>query len=580
MYKNGSGINIDKLSETKDDSFKNGLEVTISVKTEDYNLEKAIDKLILFEKLHIEFIDKSKSYCSAHVLERSIRNFNNRNVVHYKTFDICKLESTYTGYNRFLKVGNVLYDNEEWGDFETADGIIVNIPIGEVDITPNREALQFTERTKSTIKKHLSETKKELQEITDKIFNKAFTLPQFANYISDTYINDVKDGVTFHINKKDVSIDESKITINNKSVPAGFAKFIKDSWSMYFNKDNIYKIVTDPSIPAYNKVDKGSVVFRKILLEEVHIGTKADKVTKSITLEWFKDNLKCKQCVIIYDIEVLKSHLKAYNVDFLNIEKCIDFLFDNLVLYNLSNDDVPVSYKTSHKVSKKKTKVANTDIIVRNYSGGSFTMCRLEHLKKGHMVVYSKHSKDDKYIRQLSAAITIDNICFITVKSEDLYLFENNRNYTSLEDFLDFKNTILYKLTTAVIILKNFSECGFNVNYWNRYREIPIIIEFYNKYVDYISNAYSITSSTGNVIESLIEKYTTKGWYNKVDVEYYKLNSDDISMINTAKNMRGQALEIIDSLTFLMFGKQLKLGINFPKVNICKYLKQFKYECI
>ena len=100
MYKNGGGINIDKLSEVEGD-FKNGLEVSIEVNLYGFTaLSVSIQKLCLFDKLYIEYKGTNSR------LKRDIEEFNNRKVKNYKNFSRCS--EVISG--RYFRVGNVIYD--------------------------------------------------------------------------------------------------------------------------------------------------------------------------------------------------------------------------------------------------------------------------------------------------------------------------------------------------------------------------------------------------------------------------------------------------------------------------------------
>ena len=84
MYKNGNGINIDRLSVTEGD-FKNGLEVSIKMKI--YNegeLTDAIRTLCLFDKLYVEYSGKNYSIIN------KVREFNER-----KWYDFLSKDSIY-----------------------------------------------------------------------------------------------------------------------------------------------------------------------------------------------------------------------------------------------------------------------------------------------------------------------------------------------------------------------------------------------------------------------------------------------------------------------------------------------------
>ena len=171
MYKNGSGINIDRLSVTEGD-FKNGLEVSIKMKIyAERELIDAIKTLCLFDKLYVEYFGRNYSIIN------EVKEFNGRKVTEYKNFKTCNLHNYYC----YFSLGRVLYtDNERLiaSKFQT-HGLIIDLPIGSVDIIPNREALQFNDRTKKVVNERLNLVKDELQEIVTSALSNDFTLKDF-----------------------------------------------------------------------------------------------------------------------------------------------------------------------------------------------------------------------------------------------------------------------------------------------------------------------------------------------------------------------------------------------------------------
>ena len=585
MYKNGSGINIDKISEISNDSFKNGLEVTVTVNASDRDLETAIRSLVLFEKLHIEYKDTHNSFSySNESLKNLINEFNSRIISHYKTFSI---SNVIPRYKQYVKVGNVLYQTDRLDDLQTDCGIMVDVPIGELDITPSREALQYTDRTLKSLRYHVSEVKKELQEIVDKIQTDNFTLKQFYNFVTSSSIQYEKDSQVLSINRKDISLLEGRYVIQGCQTPDDFASFIEYARHYTIDPSNIYKIFNKTRERIdYRRITKTSIVFSSILNESVYLGHKKDKVTKSVTSKWFEYNTD--GCIVmLYDIDSVKEDLRKYLKDTsaTNIDACIEFLFKILNIKEMSNDSIPKEYLTQHKTSKKKKiELSNNTIPIRVYSSSSYYASTLEEHKSDGLIIYSVNTKEDSNIRMLASLLSpICNVIVITCKKEHLSVLENDSRYISFDDFIDIPNGVLRKLVTAIIILRNFdspalkevkrSVLGYKFSY------LPIYQEFLRKYGKYYDAAIGAAIES-SFVENLIDTYELNGWYNKTDVEYFKISPDEAEALSIMQNMEVNKTEIVKCLAFFMFGKNYKIGLNKPKISICKYLKRLKYECV
>ena len=584
MYKNGKGINIDKLQKIQNSTFKNGLEVSISMKVFEHELCKAFKKLALFDKLHVEYIDKysnSGLYAGYYRLKDYVESFNTRSIANFKTFSICSLDRS----DRYIKVGKILYNNDDWGDFHTSNGIIVDVPIGEVDITPNREELQFTERTKNAISKHIEETKKELQEIVSAINKEDFSMKSFYKYATESYIECTVQNIQLSINRDDVKVNSLAYTINNNPVPIGFEEFLGAIHRMGIDKNNIYKIFNPSMFKGAFKLTRAYADMSYILDGSLNLGIKLDRVTRAVTLDWYTSAFK-SPTVVINDLQALQKQISSYLENSYcytappsAINLYTKFLFDNITTYNMSNDKVPESYKEEYKKAHKKNKapVSGETPIRIYYKDSNYSLGYLRNVIHNGLVVYSAHTKNDSAIRHLTNSLAcLDNIQFITVKKDSLSMFESNKRFMLLEDFMDFENNTLAKVTTARIILRSFDAVLNNQYAEYKFRNLPIVGEFKKKYFKYAS----ASRNTNDTLDALVTKYENNGWYNKADVEYFKINSDDLKVLDTLRTMEEDKSEIVKSIAFFMFGKNDKLGLKVPKINICKYLKQFKYGCI
>ena len=353
MYKNGSGINIDRLSVTEGD-FKNGLEVSIKMKIyAERELIDAIKTLCLFDKLYVEY--SGRNYA---ILNR-VREFNERKVTKYKNFRTCNLHNYYC----YFSLGNVLYtDNERLisSKFQT-NGLIIDLPIGMVDIIPNREALQFNDRTKKVINEKLDLVKDELQETVNSIISEDFTLRDFYLKIVDTSCCRVDNDL--NISYSDVSLDYTRITINNNVIPNNFARFLKDIHYMSIPKTDIYM---NRNLSSY---EVRRLFLKNFIIGDIKLLEKADKTFKNITKSYIAGIANNKAVILNFcGTTALKYAIKSYckNTTYAYSD-CVDFLIDNLNIESIGNDDVPDSYIDYFKGDKKEKRVSADSIKEMSY---------------------------------------------------------------------------------------------------------------------------------------------------------------------------------------------------------------------
>ena len=155
MTKDTGNITINLVSTINTDE-KNGLEVTIKG-TDLYRFSLPLRKLLFFPNIYID---------------NTISDFDYNTywkIVDYHAFKA----ANYRTENIFL-LGNVLYPctcdslSKEAKDFLASivnKGIFIKFNIGELDVTPNREDIIYTNRSIEIIEKRLKEAKKELDDI-------------------------------------------------------------------------------------------------------------------------------------------------------------------------------------------------------------------------------------------------------------------------------------------------------------------------------------------------------------------------------------------------------------------------------
>lgn len=554
MYKNGNGINIDRLSVIEGD-FKNGLEVSIKMRIyHDSELTDAIKTLCLFDKLYVEYFGRNYS-----IINR-VKEFNERKVTEYKNFKTCNLHNSYCYFN----LGKVLYtDNERLilSKFQT-HGLIIDLPIGSVDIIPNREALQFNDRTKKVINERLDLVKDELQEIVTSALSNDFTLKDFYLKLVDDSSCRIDNDL--NINYSDVSLDYTRIKINNKTIPDKFTRFLKEVHYMSIPKTDIYMT---KNLSPY---EVRKLYLKNFITGEVKVFEKADKTFKNITKSYIAGTTKYKAVILNFcGAAALKYAIINYckNLSY-NYSNCIDFLIDNLNIKSIGNDDVPDSYVDYFKKDRKEKRVLADSIKempyrVYRYNSYFNNKDLSPYLKERGIVVYTYNTREDDMLRNLSG-ITDYIPCIqalITVKKEEAVFFEGNKKFVKLEDFM--KRKILKKLATAYIIYTNMTNQGLNSRYYYSSNGlIPLVQEFRNKYKDCLQ----VIANSTSWFEGLVKDFQSKGLVNTQDIEYFKLTEDELKAYKFWTSANEHCKEYTQRFVYKKIGRHPRIGLDLKQL--------------
>ena len=575
MYKNGGGINIDKMSETEGD-FRNGLEVSIKKFIySDSDWRGAIHHLCLFDKLYITY--QGENY----FLKGLANQFNARKITNFNAFSRCSLLSKDKNY---FKVGNVLYDMKDSMDLATTDGLIISLPIGSVDITPNREALQYTDYTNRTINQKIAETKRELQDMVNAHIKGDISMSKFfkqfcdgSNYIIET------DEENFNIDKEDVEIDSSFITIGGEPVPDGYDKFLNNVKYFGIDKSLIHKGI-NKSIYGRRTIDTS---IKHLILGNYVLVNKLDKVTKQVTWLYFTDHVTRTSVVLTYNgLESFKADVERYaknsiHVDESAIKEYVDFLFKNIKIDVMSNDVVPSSYIEAYKQEQrdKRKKVDATKIPIRQYHSTGYRQAYLDDISERGLIVYSSHTQDDQTLKELaSLTYYCDGIGgIITLKAEYLPLLADNRRFITIESFLFLRNKVLSKLVTANIIWHKFAKM------FRKYETMrigfPIWKEFLKKYENE-KKCLDYSNLSSDTFKSISDYYIKKGWVNQYDIQYFSLSREEMQAASVWDRMKEWRSDIIQMLAFQKFGRVPKIGLVPVKIPKLTYIEEKTDESI
>lgn len=554
MYKNGGGINIDQLSVTEGD-FKNGLEVSIEKSIyNDNDLVKAIRGLCLFDRLHISYKGNNSNISS------KVAEFNDRKITHFNTFSRCSLIQ---GSN-FFKVGNIIYDcDDSW--LNTYDSLIIDLPIGSVDITPNREALQFTDFTNNNIKARIAVVKQELQDIINSRINGNMTLAKFCDsfVFPSSYVVTEKDE-QISIDKKDVQVDFSLITLDGEKLPEGYVKFLNSAKYLGIDKTFIHKAINN----SYRNTRVFQQTFKDLILGRFDLIDKADKVTKQVTSQYTIEIITKPTVILVYGgLDSFKNSIEDYvtknldKSDNVNVRECIDFTFRRIPIKIMSNDSIPYSYVEAYKAEqrKKRKKVDIGKVPMRTYHRYGYTIGYLSDLPSKGLVIYSTHTQDDSTLKHISDLVSCASglARVITVKSEYIKLLERKKRFMTMENFMFLRNSTLSKIVTALIIKRNFYEISSKYNII--LTDTPIYREFAKKYREQIECL--IRWSSGETKTSIFRYYESKGWVNQCDIAYFSLTEKEAKSYKGWMDLEEHRYDIVRQIAYKKYGRLPRVGL-------------------
>ncbi len=478
MYKDGNSISIDLLLETDTDN-RNGVTVKIDIaKSDVYKFIQSIrEQLPYFENLYVDY-----TYLDSHNLDSyksSIDDFNNSVIKKYPTFNVSTM---LPGSGMKILLGKVLYplrtQSLKSGFASKAFGypIALRFDIGELEVTPNREEILYTDKNVAAIERKISETITFIENLVIAESNKDFTsIPEYVNAISSN--------ITIVLLR-----DEDKV-VSFTTPPMGVTTGATLNGKKYNKQDflGIYNNIMAASlIPVSFVNDGGKLMQGKNLAMNretlAHIKTNFKKryfaglsdignYTKAWIRETFEDYstfllpIKDTKTMLLKYMRYVKdnqsrkySSVPNYKYDSKIFKLIVKYCIGNLQKIQVITDSsVPQAFIDKKKADMRASRaLAQKSLIdwkqnmnlypLRLSETGMWNMVTdselvsLEDLKdKYHMqVVYAE--KDNKTIRRLSSMFLhssgASNIKFVEVAPTKMKLLSNLQNFTKLETFM------------------------------------------------------------------------------------------------------------------------------------------------
>lgn len=391
MYKDGSGINIDELGRWETEE-SNGLEVQVSLTVTKDKLSEIKHGFVSLIYFNCIYLDDAQD-----LLDGFAKKFNNRQIGQYKTFNVYDYselsEYHYRSYDETsdlsILVGNCLYPFTKKQLAETVGiphqwRIAVKFNIGELDVTPNREAILYNQKTDEAIKKRFTEVLNEIKaEVMRTTNNLNFTslieyykIMKNQSYILNLDIND-KSFVPIIIkhdllNKWDY-LKGSKV--NSKEIPSTQVfRLLQRAFGYYLNEDCIKFYFNYDSKKYYSKVPSFASLSYEKLCTIHRVVTTREPIWRAMLKDYTKDQFKGRDShssifLVISKDKALRQLKWDVLPELIKADKPYNgvnlrFILDNINLESffteINESSIPTEYKTNWEAARKAERQSNS----------------------------------------------------------------------------------------------------------------------------------------------------------------------------------------------------------------------------
>ena len=393
MYKDGAGINIDELGSWDTDE-SNGLEVQVSLTVTRDRLSELKTGFISLVYFNCIYLDDSQD-----LLDGFVSKFNERQVKHYKTFSIYDYSELsaycYNSYGEIsdmsILVGNCLYPFTK-KQLANAVGIpdkwriAVKFDIGELDVTPNREAILYNQKTDEAIKKRFTEVLEEIKSEVMRVTNNLnftslieyYKVMKNQSYVLNLGINggfSVPITINHDLLSKWDYLKGSKV--NSKEIPSTQVfRLLQRALGNHINENSIKFYFNYDSKKYYSKVPSfASLTYEKLCTTHKVITTR-EPVWRAMLKDYTKDRMFKGRRETYQSIFLVISKDKAlqyfkWNVlpDLIRADKPFNganlrFILDNInlesIFTEINESSIPTEYKTNWEAARKAERQSTT----------------------------------------------------------------------------------------------------------------------------------------------------------------------------------------------------------------------------
>ena len=348
MYKDGTDINIDELySEDTDEG--NGVEIKIKLKNsykDAYSFLTELPKQLLFfdsvyfdvDEEIFDILDSHRYYSYSSGEAKDIyKQLKNLKIKRYNTFCVSSFKITSNDSFRIV-LGNVMYnlDSSKVRCDMPPIGIFPMFQVGELEVTPNREEIQYSDKNIKVITDRISEVLKEVEEVYKPELTRDFKyLKAFLNEkrygVIDLMKSESKYLNSIHI------WDISKLTFHGKKIYIG-EKYVFNCLDAAYHTFNPNYILTKGKLKAtkcklkahdfITENEKGNILICDV------------KKLSNRALEYLETE-KCKETEHIYIFKTAPEP-KRTDTDYDNLEWALEE--EIKMIPPFSEKDVPDSF--------------------------------------------------------------------------------------------------------------------------------------------------------------------------------------------------------------------------------------------
>lgn len=583
MYKDAGKICIDKIFEsaTTED---NGLEVEVNTERNEYSV---YDKIVLgIQNLTFYnnvYVDDPENVLSSD----NMKSFNNRKIKEFRTFKVCNQD----GISNSLLMGNVLYPINsgiisKW--FPGIDNLPIAIKcnIGDVDITPSRETLLYSQKTIDTIDRICKETLDEIKEICNTNFKSNFrTIEDYFQFVENGYayisLAQFDDNCNVHISIPSSSFSDyglsDRITVDEKIPPKDILKHWRNF--RYINFTGSLILYTCYNERFYIKDNKLSVCrfMEAIDNKQVYL---IDEPLKPITKKyWHSINTSWRAIYFVYKKNIYRTFrqiIRSYCVTYKTTpsDENLKFILNNFLKYysnlpSFNNTDVPQEFIEADKAAKKNNRTtvqqkARKCVIYKliegrsyntvGYDTDSYTLDKLRCFKG--TVFFAE--KGDTYLEAFwqfcnrACCYLSNNVLFVSVAPTNLQYLRELKNAIEFNTVFVNKNNIISKLCTYAYLIEKWG-LGYQILHFSQqdrkismYNELDILLSRLQQ-INFYIDRYS-PSNFPELLKILCTTYYKNNWLNYRIITLIESNIDYIKINNFFKENGTDCRDIVLAL--------------------------------
>lgn len=601
MYKDGNSISIDLLHQ-KDTNNRNGVSVQVNVKNGDMStfIRGIQEQLPFFENLYVDtsnLIAPANQHSMSSQYEgyiAAIKQFNESVIKKYNSFNVTSAGNNGRGIT--LLLGKVVYPlsmaNINPGILNIADAsnfpISLRFEIGELQVTPNREQVLYTDKSIALIKKKLEDAKSEVQVMIDAKSKQDYTsLDNYVESLGDTIhielINQGEHVVTISVPNNKPTSTLNGVSYNKKVFLDNYNAIMRYQFFATSFVVNNGKLVNMEATQYGYKVSLNMI---KSNFPCFKFGQKSD--LNNATKAWIRDSFK-NDTRFLYPISNPKKYIQIFFKEIRaksagtlsygsNKYTFSSKIFKIVVRYCIKNllkipvitdSSVPQSYLDKLKADMKAKRLLNAkagidwkeniNLYPVRESDVTFykmttdkELISLEGLKDKYksLVVYDE--KNSETLRHLANILLRSRtlIKFVEVAPTKMKLLSHLQNFVKLEDFMsDPKYKAIRNIATAKIIEETFPHLG-KLYILNNLDKVSVklkdtVHKLYKFKEDYLGRFHRGSKEDIDIVKDIVDLCKEKNYYN----------FEILGLVNDSKKM-------IENAMFLANFKETRSGVH------------------